>query len=116
MQLLERESQMIGVSASYSDGATGRGTRHEESSRFDTIPHRHVRSGMKLGNAMYHDVRSTRVLDIRPHRDEEVGKVHDLGLTGGIVNDRRAARANGSHHEILRRAHTLKVQDDLGAN
>ena len=50
---------------------------------------------MKLLYAVDSDDRGTGAADIRPAGVEEVGKIDNMRLSRGILNDRRAVRQNG---------------------
>ena len=49
-------------------------------------------------------------VDVGAHRHEELGEVDDLGLAGGVVDHRRAARRGGRHEEVLGRPHAGIVE------
>ena len=54
-------------------------------------------------------------LDIRAHRVEEVGHIHDVGLLGHILHHSQAIGKGGSQHDIDGGAHRDFVQEDVGA-
>ena len=56
---------------------------------------------------------SARAPDIRPHRVEEVGQVHDMGLFRGVLDHRHALGQGGGQHDVHRGPHRDHVQIDL---
>lgn len=60
-----------------------------------------------------HDGR-TRADNLGAHLVEHVGEIDDLGLAGGIVDNRGALRAHGCHDEVLGRTDAGELERDGG--
>ena len=52
---------------------------------------------------------------MRAHLVEQLAQVGDLGLAGGVVDDGRALRPHGSHHEVLGCANRWELEQHTGA-
>ena len=53
-------------------------------------------------DALDDDLVGAGALDLRAHRDQEIGQVDDLGLARGVLEHRLAVGQRRRHHQVLR--------------
>ena len=107
---------MLGLEASNVNGAAGHARSGNEGASLDTIANDGMRDGMERSDALDLNDRGTRAGDLRAHLVKHVGEIDNLRLTSGVVDNRGAARVNGGHDQVLRRANTREFKGDVGAN
>ena len=78
----------------------------------DAIRHGGVISRRKAADALDLDGRTARAINLRAHALQHAGKVDDLGLAGGVVDDSRASGKHPGHHQVLGGADTRKIEPD----
>ena len=71
-------------------------------------------NGMELFHALDGHDRRTGADNLGAHFVEHVGEIDDLGLAGGIVDNRGALCAHRGHDEVLGRTDTGKLERDGG--
>ena len=69
---------------------------------------------VQAGNALDADLRGAGTLDLGAHRVQALGKVDDLGLAGGVDDDRLALGQGRRHHQVLGGADGGLGKADLG--
>jgi hypothetical protein len=52
-------------------------------------------------HALDDDLVRAGALDLRSHRDQELGQIHHLGLTRSVLDDGLAVGQRGRHHEVF---------------
>ena len=95
--------------------AAGGGHRRHIGPGLDLVGDDGVAAAVEPGHAGDLDGVRPRAADVRAHGVQEVGKVHDVGLLGDILDDGGALRQGGGHHDIHGGAHGDHIQIYVGA-
>ena len=89
-------------------------TGDDKGTGLDAVAHHAMDNGMELFHAFdSHDGR-TGANNLGAHLVEHVSEIDDLGLAGGIVDNRGALCAHRGHDEVLGRTDTGKLERDGG--
>ncbi len=88
----------------------------DEGTRLDAVADHAVRDGMELLDALDLHDRGAGAGDLGAHLVQHVREVDDLGLAGSVVDDGRAAGADGSHDEVLGGADAGELKRHRGAD
>ena len=89
--------------------------RKHECTGLDLVRNDRIIRPVQLLNALDADHIGARALDAGAHAVEEVGRVDNVRLLGGILNDRHTLCHDGCHHDIDGRAHRDDVHVDMGS-
>ena len=107
--------QMLGDDVADEHLAPGGGHGGHISARLNLVRDNGVAAAGQALHPADLDHVGARAHDLRPHGVEEVGQIHDVGLLGGVLNDRQAVGQHGRQHDVHGGAHRDDVQIDLGA-
>lgn len=116
LHLLEHHAQVNGAKARDIDTAIvgHQRTGNDKGTGLDAVAHYAMGNRMELFHAFdSHDGRAG-ANNLGAHLVEHVGEIDDLGLAGGIVDNRGTLRAHGCHNEVLGRTDTGKLERDGG--
>ena len=116
LHLLEHHTQVNGTKARDIDTAIvcHQRTGDDKGTGLDAVAHYAMGNRMQLFHALDGHDRRTGANNLGTHFVEHVGEIDDLGLAGGIVDNRGALRAHGCHNEVLGRTDTGKLERDGG--
>ncbi len=107
---------MVGARAVDGDLAAGDPDRREERGGLDAIGDDRVVDGAQRLDALDRDRRRPGAEHPRAHAIEEGGEIGDLGLAGGVVDDRRPLREHGRHQRVLGGADTRVLEQDASTD
>ena len=109
---------MARLGAPQGDLTAGDADRRQEDRRLDAVRDGGVIHRGKRAAAIDGDRRAAGAQHLCAHSVQERRQVGDLGLPGGVVDDRAALRDRGGHHDVLggadagpRQAHLLALED-----
>ena len=89
-------------------------TGNDKGTGLDAVAHHAMGNGMELFHAFdSHDGR-TGAYNLGAHLVEHVGEIDNLGLAGGIVDNRGALCAHRGHDEVLGRTDAGELERDGG--
>ncbi len=114
-QLLHEHVHVVSPSAGQGDLASGRPKCGQERRRLDSVGHHAVFDRGQALDALDSDRRAPRPQHVCPHTVEESGQVGDLGLAGGVVDDRGPLGQDRGHERVLRGTHAGELEQDPGA-
>ena len=92
--------------------AAGGGGSHHVGAGLDLVGDDGIASAVELIHTVYLDGVGAGAADIRTHGVEEVGQVHNMGLSGGVFNDGAALGQGGCQHDVHGGAYGNLVQID----
>src|SRR4051812_9899467 len=78
----------------------------------DAVGHDAVLHRSQTVHTLYFDRRRTNAIDLRAHRCQHGGEIHDLRLAGRVVDHGCALREDRGHQQVLGRANAGKVEPD----
>ena len=116
LHLLEHHAQVNGAKARDIDTAIvgHQRTGNDKGTGLDAVAHHAMGNGMELFHAFdSHDGR-TGANNLGAHLVEHVSEIDDLGLAGGIVDNRGALCAHRGHDEVLGRTDAGELERDGG--
>ncbi len=102
--------QMIGYYIAYVQCSSGNSRRKHESSCLYPIGNDRMFCSMQLVHTFDFDRVRSRTFDFCAHFIQKVCQINDFGFFCGIFQICDAMCQNGSHHYVLRRSHTRKVE------
>ncbi len=94
--------------------AVGDARGNEEGSGFDAVWHDAIRATVQAWHALDTDNTGPVPFNLSTTSDEEIGKVHDFWLAGGIFEDGLAISKGRGHEKIFRTANGGEVKVDAG--
>ena len=117
LHLLEHHSQVNGAKACDVDTAVvcHQRTGNDKGTGLDAVAHHAMGNGMQLFHALDGHDRRARADDLGAHLIKHVGEIDDLGLAGGIIDNRGTLRTHGGHDEVLGRTDAGELERDGGA-
>ena len=107
--------QMLGNDIFDKDLTAGGGHSSHVGSGLDLVGNDAIAAAGKAVYAADLDGVGAGTLDVSPHGIEEVGKVYDVRLLGGVVDDGDTVGQHGGHHNIHGGAHGNNIQIYIGA-
>ena len=87
---------------------------NDKGTGLDAVTHHAMGNGMQLLHALDGHDGCARTDNLGTHLVEHVGEIDDLGLAGGIIDNRGTLRAHGGHDEVLGRTDTGELERDSG--
>ena len=95
--------------------AAGRGRRHHVGAGLDAVRNDGMAGAVQAGDAADYQPVAAEAFDLRPHRDQTLRQIGDLGFAGGVDQHGLAFSEGGRHQQVFGGADRDAREHDLGA-